>query len=194
MKSKIIQKLNALISKGIATEPEVYYLIGQSRKYLEEEFSDKTSREKEYPTLSLFEDWVLHSKLEGTGAQKKLSEYAAFLLKKDGKREPFDLMTNISLFADLKSDLHKFCSTHGVNSGFLTKNPWKKFLRLLIEVLKDLRLCGGNGCYIKSFVIKDEDTKDYVTFVVDSVDGIHGEYQIDFKILSDLHPAYNKKQ
>lgn len=189
MKSKIIQKLNTLISRGIATEPEVYYIIGQSRKYLEVEFSDKTSREKEYPTLSLFENWVLHSKLEGTGAQKKLREYAEYLRKEGGKREPFDLMINISIFADLKTDLQKFCSAYGLNPNFLTKNSWKKFLLLLIEILKDLPLFGSKGCYINKFVIKDENSSDFITFVVDSTDGLHGEYQIDFKIIAELHPA-----
>lgn len=194
MKSQIIQKLNALISKGITTEPEVYYLIGQSRKYLEEELPNKTSREKEYPTLSLFEDWVLHNKLEGISAQKKLSEYAALLIKEDGKREPFDLMSNISMFADLNTDLQKFCSAYGLNPKFLSKNSWKKFLLSLIEVLKDLPLFGGKGCYISKFVIKNEDSSDFITFVVKSTDGVHGEYQIDFKIIAELHSAYESKQ
>lgn len=194
MKSKIILKLDELISKGINSEPEVYYIIGQSRKYLEQEFPVKAFREKEYPTLSLFEDWILHSMLDGPGAQRKLSEYAAHLKKANGERKPFDLMTNISIFADLKTDLLKFCSTYGLSSKFLLKNSWKKFLILLIEILKDIPLFGGKGCYINKFVIKDDDSSDSITFVVNSSDGLHGEYQIDFKIISELHPAYQDKK
>jgi hypothetical protein len=188
MKSAIIQKINAIILNGISTEAEVYYIIGQSRKFLEEEFPSDRTRETEYPTLTLFEDWVLHSKLTRSRAQKKLEEYAKHLLKEDGERDPFKLMTNISMFSDLMVDLNKFCSNYNVSETLLLKKTWKKFLFLLIEILKDIPLINDKGCYINKFVIKDNDISDCVTFEVYCTDGVRGTYQIDFKIIAELPP------
>ncbi len=187
--SRIISKLNTLIQSGISLESETFYIMGQIRKFLEHTFkNDRKIWEMEYPTLSLFNDWILHNHLNGTGARRKLDEYARYLIKSNNKRDPFELMKNITLFLDLKKDLEKFCLNYKLESDLLNSRNWRIFIRLLIEILKDFPLVGVGDCYINKFYIKNTTNNDVVTFVVNSSDGLHGEYQIDFEILADeLH-------
>jgi len=188
MRSRIIEKLNKLIHMGINTEEKVYYLIGQSRKYLESEKETKAEREKEYPTLSLIEDWILHPKLEGSGAQNKLKEYAEHLKKPMG--DPFKFLEKFSLFPDLKKDMEKFCLNYDLNTKFLQKPRWNKFIELLIEILIDLPLEGKENTFIKKFQFKQDDNPKTISILVIDDDGIHGQYSIDKKILTEYHPAY----
>jgi hypothetical protein len=68
----IIKKLKTLLSVGGTTEAEAVYLMVAVRKLLEQH-----QAKKQYEDLTFHCDWALHSKLQGTTAQKILKLFDA---------------------------------------------------------------------------------------------------------------------
>ena len=185
MKSRIIDKINETLAKDNYNEKDVYYVIGQSRKYLESCYPLRDDRENKYPTLSLFEDWILHSKLCGKGAQKKLKEYSDFFAKYSNNTSKF-MTEGFILFKELKSDLLIFCKDSNINTNFLIeKQKWQIFLQSLVEILKDLPL-EGEGV-INSFKFEDQiiiTDRTAVSFTITYQNGVTGHFAIDLDLLS----------
>lgn len=66
MKNQIIGKINKEVSKNISTEPQVLYMLAQTRKVLKD--YDKSFAN--YPVLSFFCDWSLHSQMDRSDTKK----------------------------------------------------------------------------------------------------------------------------
>ena len=64
MKEEIIRKLTAQLNEGITTEVQVVYLLVGIRKLIE-----RDEKRERYPVLNFSCDWVLHSKLDRSGAK-----------------------------------------------------------------------------------------------------------------------------
>lgn len=141
--SDILEKLKRELDAGITTEVQVVYLLAGVRKLMErDEVGDQ------YPNLKFHCDWVLHPKLQGTGAKAILREFdvAQPLLK--GGLELHNLPPGVRGEIERISKMRYF---HKELDGFLdaydlpplTKNNddgWARFLYLYAKVVEDIPL------------------------------------------------------
>jgi hypothetical protein len=139
----IIEKLKAELNKGITTEPQVVYLMAEIRKLLEQQ-----GAKKQYEYLTFHCDWVLHSKLHGTTAQKILKQFdAANIHLKTGielhslpskLRNEIDRISRMELFTE---ECSQFLAANGLPSLDTTRpDGWAHFLHLYGKIVEDCPL------------------------------------------------------
>jgi hypothetical protein len=139
----IIKKLTKELDAGITTEVQVVYLLAGVRKLME-----RDEVEDQFPNLKFHCDWVLHPKLQGTGAKAILRKFdAAHPLLKGGvklQKLPADLRGDIERISKMRSfqkELDRFLDEYGLPP--LIKNGddgWAHFLYLYAKVVEDIPL------------------------------------------------------
>lgn len=143
VKSAIIAKLEALLSKGITTEADALYLMVEVRKLLEQQ-----QAKKQYEYLTFHCDWALHASLEGTTAQKILKLFDAANIHLKTGLELHDLPGSLKLEIDRISKMRYF---EEQLENFLTANHlpalertrsdgWIHFLHLYAKIVEDCPL------------------------------------------------------
>jgi len=139
----ILEKLTRELDAGVTSEVQVVYLLAGVRKLMER---DEVG--EQYPNLKFHCDWVLHPKLQGTGAKAILRKFdAAHPLLTGGvklHKLPAELRGDIERISKMRSfqkELDKFLDDYGLPP--LTKNRddgWAHFLYLYAKVVEDIPL------------------------------------------------------
>jgi hypothetical protein len=118
----ILEKLTKELDAGITSEVQVVYLLAGIRKLME-----RDEVEDEYTNLKFHCDWVLHPKLQGTGAKAILRKFdAAYPLLKGGlelHNLPGELKGEIERISKMRyfhKELDGFLDEYGLPP--LTKN------------------------------------------------------------------------
>ena len=143
MANDIIRKLETELEGGITNEVQVDYLMTGIRKLLEQQ-----QAKKQYEYLTFHCNWVLHSKLEGTTAQKILKRFdlANVHLKTGIKLHelPIDLgreIKGISGMEWFRAELLAFLSVNGLPGvDKVRRDGWTHFLHLYGKVVEDCPL------------------------------------------------------
>lgn len=145
MRSDIVQKLNALLQKGITSEAEVIYLAAQLRKL--DEQKDDCERTKN--SLCVWWNWALHSRLDkNTYVRSLLAELDQnipnAMVRHLLTQEPyFDLLPALKTldFQSFRSDLQREINLYGLNSSHIcSPERWKDFITLYCNVIQDCEL------------------------------------------------------
>lgn len=136
-------KLTSELYGGIATEVQVVYLLAGVRKLME-----RDEVEDQYPNLKFHCDWVLHPKLQGTGAKAILREFDAAHPHLKAGVKLHDLpgglrgeIERISKMRYFQKELDKFLEKYKLPP--LTKNRpdgWAHFIHLYAKVVEDIPL------------------------------------------------------
>ena len=139
MKEEIIRKLTAQLDEGITTEVQVVYLLVGIRKLVERD--DKWAQ---YPTLNFSCDWVLHSKLDRSGAKAILREFdRAHPLWKNEEKLPRALenkINDISGMGSVEKELTSFLESYGLPPIAQNVDDWSRFFHLYAQVIQDIPL------------------------------------------------------
>lgn len=141
----IIKKLATELENGIATEPQVVYLLAALRKLME-----RDGLKEQYTYLTFHCDWALHHKLRGSTAQDILREFdAAHLLLRDGQIDLHDLprglekqVIGISAMRFFEAELLAVLQHYGlpyVNRKKYSEG-WAHFIYLYSRVIEDISL------------------------------------------------------
>ena len=128
---------------GITTESQVVYLMTGLRKLLEQQ-----QAKKQYEYLTFHCDWVLHSKLRGTTAQKVLEQFDLANIHLRTGIELHDLPVDLQREIDgiskmewFRKELSTFLAANGL-PGLETvrRDGWTHFLHLYGKVVEDCPL------------------------------------------------------
>ncbi len=135
----ILYKLSRELDAGVATEPQVVYLLAGIRKLIE-----RDDARGKYPDLNFHCDWALHSKLDRRAAQQILREFdAAHPLLRDKKMELDELPDGLSSEIDRISKMRSFeeeLSQFLEDYGLPPLKKWTHFLHLYARVIEDIPL------------------------------------------------------
>ncbi len=182
MKNSIVAKINNQILNKVDSEIKALYILVQSRKLLE--IIDNHGSKDDYPTVSLICDWVLHSKLSRKGAKSKLEEYASFF-ENQSNGGMFEFMeSGFTLFSDFKQELIQLYSKLNINQSLLkNRKEWLDFVKVTIEILKDIPL-EGKGKILKftfneGFIVDDRSA---ISFTIAFKDGGNKSFTLDLEI------------
>lgn len=181
-KKVIVEKIEKVILNGIREEKDVFYLLGQIRKYFDfPVLKDQT--DASYPTFSLIADWILHSSLNRRKAKRKLQEYEQFFRGND-KNATYNFMTSgFTLFKDLRTELKAIFTKLTITPECLeNKNEWLNFVSLLYGILQDLPLKSTGEIVLFKFdngIIKDKDGTKTVSFTLQFADTHSKHFTID---------------
>ena len=139
MPEEIIKKLTAQLKKGITTEVQVVYLLVGIRKLIE-----RDGQKAEYSTLNFYCDWVVHSKLDRSGAEKILREFdKAHPLSKGGMDLPPELQNKIRDIYGMGSfekELQRFLESYGLPPIAQNGDGRSRFFYLYAQVIHDIPL------------------------------------------------------
>ena len=134
MKNEIILKIKNELSR-FKDECQVFYIMGQIRKFLEANFPDKG--ERKYPLLLFYGNWVLHPKI----CNVKVIEEKLEKIGKDHNEQ----MDFVSL-ENLRHQLKNFSAEFDLSTDvFKNDKKWEKFKCLLYDILVDVPLEGFSG-------------------------------------------------
>lgn len=185
MTSTIISKIDKCLQKGITNEAEVLYILAQIRKYLESVLGP--TKANEYPTLCLFGDWVLHSRLSGRGAKEKLKEYSDYFEVQTTDSMFLFMKEGFSLFKDLRLEMYLFFNSEGVSDLSLINNDlaYRDFIKLLCEILEDLPLISevGPAREFRINAIDDLEDCSVLTFNINFIDGANKNFTMDLDLV-----------
>jgi len=141
----IIRKLAAELNKGITTEVQALYLMASVRKLLEQQ-----QAKKQYEYLTFHCDWALHSKLDGTTAQKILGKFDAANIHLKTGVKLHDLhsglrseIDQISKMKPFEQELDQFLQANGLpnlDANRTDGDGWVHFLHLYAQVVQDCPL------------------------------------------------------
>lgn len=126
LSQKIRRELSVL---PIDTEPRVMYLLVEIRKVLEHEEIKKNS------LLGFYGDWVVHTKMDRSFAQKVFKEI------NDDKSE---IGNHIKSFKLLKNELERFFEKHNLPITLISKH-WAIFRDKLLDILIDTPIVNDKG-------------------------------------------------
>jgi len=140
---QILEKLTALLSRGITTEPQAVYLLAAIRKIIEQEQSSQ-----KYKYLNFYCNWSLHSSLDRKDAKEILAIFDGvhehYLAGKDEIGLPNDLkreLTRISRMESFRTELETFLGEKGLPPINITRSDgWVYFLHLYAKVIEDCPL------------------------------------------------------
>ena len=139
MPEEIIKKLTAQLKKGITTEVQVVYLLVGIRKLLE-----RDGQKSEYSTLNFYCDWVVHSKLDRSGAENILRDFdKAHPLRKDGMDLPPELHNKIRDIYGMRSfekELQSFLKSYDLPPIAEDGDGRSRFFYLYGQVIHDIPL------------------------------------------------------
>lgn len=146
MKESILEKISALITKGIESEAECTYMLTQIRKYIEQQ------RMSGYWNLRMCANWTLHSQLDNPTVQDFLRELNNFLVDAEASgeypiaRHP-TLKKRLSFVTSLQDELSDFLNIVGIDSSIHSDNSaFRNLLRIFGKVIEDIPLvCKPNS-------------------------------------------------
>lgn len=146
MKENILDKIAALVSKGIESEAECIYMLAQIRKHIEQQRIDG------YWNLRMCANWTLHSQLDNATVQGFLRELNDFLIDAEIHGEyniashP-SLKKKLSFVTSLQEELSHFLNAVGIDSTIHTDNSaFRNLLRIFGQVIEDTPLlCKPNS-------------------------------------------------
>ena len=146
MRENILEKISALVTKGIESEAECVYLLAQTRKYIEQQ------QIRGYWNLRMCANWALHSQLDNQTVRGFLSELNDFLVDAEAHSEyridhhP-SLKEKLSFVASLQGEFAEFLNTLGVDSTICTDySAFRNLLRIFGQVIEDTPLvCKPNS-------------------------------------------------
>ena len=118
-------------------------MIAQIRKIREQNYEKKTN-------LDFFRDWLLHNKLTSEKTTKFfLDEFEQYIDDKDIKNIALDFKsreTDFFKFIKLKIELRNFLIVNKLPSSLTDNaNYWFKFIKLLVEILKESSITCKKG-------------------------------------------------
>jgi hypothetical protein len=139
----ILYKLGKELNTGIASEAQVVYLLAGVRKLIE-----RDDLQDRYADLKFHCDWVLHPKLEGTGAKKVLREFDAAHPHLKADIDIHDLpnglgkkIIRLSSMKSFETELESFLHEYGLPSLTHSRpDGWAHFLLLYTKVIEDIPL------------------------------------------------------
>lgn len=146
MRESILEKISALVAKGIKSEAECVYLLAQTRKYIEQQGMHG------YWNLRMCANWTLHSQLDNLTVQGFLGELNDFLIDTEAQdrfnidRHP-SLKKKLSFVASLQYELSEFLNSVGIDSTICTDySAFRDLLRIFGRVIEDTPLlCKANS-------------------------------------------------
>lgn len=142
----MLDKIAALVTKGIESEAECIYMLAQIRKYIEKQRIDG------YWNLRMCANWTLHSQLDNATVQGFLRELNDFLIDAEAhgeyniSRHP-SLKKKLSFVTSLQDELSGFLNAVGIDSTIHTDNStFRNLLRIFGQVIEDTPLlCKANS-------------------------------------------------
>lgn len=143
MRQIIIGKLAKVLNSGIDTEEKTLYLLVQVHKIRELDNESKSY-------LDFFRDWLVHDEISHKNATDFfVSRFEQYVNGVDNKKIARDFKSSESdffKFINLKTELRCFLIANNLPSN-LTDNTryWLKFIRLLVEILKECPVKCKNG-------------------------------------------------
>ena len=139
MPEEIIRKLTAQLNKGITTEVQLVYLLVGIRKLIEAD-----DQGAQYCNLKFYCDWVLHSELEGSGAQEILRAFdkaRPFLKRKENlPRKIRNEINDISGMGSFEKELTRFLENYDLPPIAQNVDGWAHFFHLYTQVIQDIPL------------------------------------------------------
>lgn len=180
MKKDIILKLNGVLSRRNYDEVIVTYVFVEVRKILE-----KNDLYNEFPLISFYSDWVVHSYLDRTGAKEYLKKVETIFNGDRNHDVEVDVAENIKpliQFKNLKLELNNFFKKLSLESAYF-ENNWRSFLNNLIEIIADTPLRLRGKSLIDSFIFKPQYLRDDVIFEIKLRSGINHSVISNFNFL-----------
>lgn len=143
MKQIILEKLAKILNSGIDSEEKTVYLFVEIHK-----IRKLDSEAKSY--LDFFRDWLVHDEISYKPATdfflNKFEEHVSGL---DTKKITHDFILQESdffKFINLRTELRNFFVTNSLSSNLTDDNSyWLRFVRLLVEILKECPVLCENG-------------------------------------------------
>ena len=178
MQTRIIYtKLLNELNNDITNESQIVYILLQIRKLLEIKNLKPT-----YPTLNLYCNWVLHSKLDHPATKRYfLDKFESYIDNRvDSKEVGKNIILNqyhFFVLNELKTQLNDFFKQNNLPSILTTPPSWTKFKKLLLEILMECpieingnKIVGlsltkdnvGKNCYRFSLKRKLKDKKNVI--------------------------------
>jgi len=146
MKESILEKISALVTKGIESEAECIYMLAQIRKYIEQQRIDG------YLNLRMCANWTLHSQLDNNAVQGFLRELNDFLADAETQGEYHiahhpSLKKKLSFVTSLQEELSDFLNAVGIDSKInIGSSTFRNLLQIFGQVIEDTPLvCKPNS-------------------------------------------------
>ena len=143
MRQTILGKLSKLLNSGIETEEKTLYLLIQVHKLRELDGENKSY-------LGFFRDWLVHDEISHKNATDFfLNRFEQYVNSGDAKKIAQDFKSRESdflKFNNLRTELRDFLVDNNLPSN-LTEDTryWLKFIKLLVEILKECPVKCKNG-------------------------------------------------
>ena len=125
------------MSSGLRKESQVVYLLAGVRKIIEQE-----PKFKKLEYLKFHCDWVLHSKLQGTFAQRILKSFepAHKDLLAGKKLSPSHEADRVARMDQFHEELSSFLKANSIRDFEKAPNSWARFIYLYARVVSDCPL------------------------------------------------------
>lgn len=135
MKQKILEKLTKVLNSGIDSEEKTLYLFVEIHKIRKLDGEDKSY-------LDFFRDWLVHDEISHKSATDFfLNKFKEHISGLDTKKIAQDFILHESdffKFINLRTKLRNFFVTNSLPSNLTDDNNyWLRFVRLLVEILKE---------------------------------------------------------
>jgi hypothetical protein len=140
MISAIVLKLNRHLASGIQKEADVVYTLTEIRKVFEQ-----AGTMLAYPVLDFYANWAVHATMDRHPWAKtgmKTLEDAVHGCQSDGVRceEVLVGVSSVLSFQRLHRELLEFGGQYDIAFEKLSYDGWRRFARLLIDILIDCPL------------------------------------------------------
>jgi len=150
MENEILTKLKKVLEESIDEESQVVYVMVQIRKLLE-----RVGTNLNYSLLRFYCNWVLHPKINKLSVVRDtLNKIAEEHEKGDYGESGLDFIN----FNSLKKQMEAFFEEKNLPMDLLEeKEKWRKFKKLLVNIIKDCPLefeSGFKPIRIERFLLK----------------------------------------
>ena len=134
-------KVEQIIKKGGTDSSFLNYLFSNIRVVLE-----KQSKKSQYPVLSMFCNWYLHSEITRSAIGYNLIKQVGDLIFDDiqdtsNDQERYDrLVLHISKSLDLNAlwrELDRFFKNNGISSELISKDNWERLYKVIVHDLEE---------------------------------------------------------
>lgn len=154
MEDNILEKIAKELNSGIDTEAKVLYFLAEIRKVL-------SLTNNRTVSLKIFCDWVLHSELTYQSTINYFSnKFETYIDESSNSTEVSEAIKsnqrNFLKLNELKTELDNFLKSNGLQTNIIDDNSyWVKFIKLLLEILKDCPI-KINSSKIKTLTITED--------------------------------------
>lgn len=169
MEIDILNKIEKSISLGDYTEPQVLYILAEIRKLFEK------NNVRKYKALSFMANWVLHPKLDRSGAKDLLKALEDSIQADGFAKNAFGFLS----FHAFKKELIEFLDAYSISTATIQK-LWPAFLNSFIAIISDCPLENTQGSIIKSFTIQASSNGSYeyhATIIPGTLSKLGAQYQ-----------------